>query len=96
MTPQLWAQSSPHTEGSMGSWCKNSNLKVNTSKIKEMVVYFWKEKSPVIPLQINGLTIKIVDSFKFLDTVISSGLDWEMNTNFILKKAQQRCTSSGS
>ena len=42
-----------------------------------MVVYFWKEKSPVIPLQINGLTIKIVDSFKFLDTVISSGLDWE-------------------
>ena len=64
--------------------------------MKEMVVYFWKEKSPIIPLQINGLTIKIVDSFKFLDTVISSGLDWEMNTNSILKKAQQRCASSGS
>ena len=44
---------------------------------------FRKEKSPAVPLQINGSQIEIVDSFKFLGTVISFGLDRETNTNSI-------------
>ena len=55
-----------------------------------MVANFRKEKTPVVQLQINGSPIEIVDSFKFLGTVISSGLDWETNINSILKKVQQR------
>ena len=31
----------------------------------------------------NGLPIEIVDSFKFLGTVIFCGLDWETNTNSV-------------
>ena len=44
---------------------------------------------PIVRLQINGLPTEIVHSFKFLGTVICSGLDWETNTNSILRKAQQ-------
>ena len=44
-----------------------------------MVIDLRKEKSPVVPLQINDSPIEIVNSFKFLCTVISSGLDWEAN-----------------
>ena len=73
------------------SWCRNNNLELNASKTKEMVVNFRKEKSPVVPLQINGSSLEIVDSLKFLGTVISaSGLDWETNTDSSLKKTQQR------
>ena len=53
-----------------------------------MVANFRKEKTPVVQLQINGSPIEIVDSFKFLGTVICSGMDWETNTNSILKKTQ--------
>ena len=41
-----------------------------------MVIDFRKEKS-LVPLQINDSPIEIADNFKFLCTVISSGLDWE-------------------
>ena len=73
------------------SWCRNNNHELNASKMKEMVVNFRKEKSPVVRLlQVNGSSLEIVDSFKFLGTVISSGLDWETYTNSTLKKTQQR------
>ena len=52
-----------------------------------MIIDFWKEKSPVVPLLIDGSPIEIVDSFNFLGTVISSGLDWEVNIDSILKEA---------
>ena len=47
------------------------------------------KRLPIVRLQINGLPTEIVHSFKFLGTVICSGMDWETNTNSILKKAQQ-------
>ena len=64
-------------------WCGNNNFELNASKTKEIVADFRKEKSPAVPLQINGSPIEIVNSFKFLGTVISFGLDRETNTNSI-------------
>ena len=55
-----------------------------------MVIDFRREKSIVAPLLINGSPIEIVDSFQFLGTTISSGLDWGVNINSIPMKAQQR------
>ena len=71
-------------------WCGRNNFELNTSKTKEMIIDFWREKSPFAPLLINGSLIEIVDGFKFLGSTISSGLDWEVNINSILKKVQQR------
>ena len=72
------------------SWCGRDNLELNTSKTKEMVIGFRREKSPVALLLINGSPVEIVDSLKFLGTTISLGLDWETNINSIPKKARQR------
>ena len=72
------------------SWCGRNNRELNTSRTKEIIIDFRRETSPVAPLLISGSLIEIVDSFKFLGTTISSGLDWEVNINSILKKAQQR------
>ena len=71
------------------SWCRNNNLELNTSKTKEMIIDFRKENSHVVPLLIDGSPIEIVDSFQFLGTIISSGLDWKVNVDSTLKKAQQ-------
>ena len=49
-----------------------------------MVIDFRKEKSLVVPLQINDSPIEIADNFKFLCTVISSGLDWEAKRGQLL------------
>ena len=77
----------------MVSWCGNNNLDLNTSKTKEMIIDFRKENSHVVPLLIDGSPIEIVDSFKFLGTIISSGLDWKVNVDSTLKKAQQEMYS---
>ena len=72
------------------SWSGNNNLDLNTSKAKEMIIDFRKETLSVVPLLIDGSSMEIVDTYKFLGTIISSGLDWEENINYILKKTQQR------
>ena len=45
---------------------------------------------PLVPLQIDGQTVEVVNSFKFLGTFISNDLKWETNTTFIIKKCHQR------
>ena len=72
------------------AWCENSNLELNTSKTKEMIVDFRKKKTPVDPLLINGAIIDSVDCFKFLGTTISNTLGWDANVDVTVKKAQQR------
>ena len=71
-------------------WCRENNLDLNVSKTKELVVDFRKVKSPVQPLLINNQAVEIVQSFKFLISVISDDLRWDHNTTAIRKKAQQR------
>ena len=69
------------------SWSGNNNLDLNTSKTKEMIIDFRKETLSVVPLLIDGSSMEIVDTYKFLGTIISSGLDWEVNIDSILKEA---------
>ena len=72
------------------SWCGNDNLELNTSKTKEIFIDIRNEILPVVPLLIDGSPTELVDCFKFLGTIISSGLDLEANINSTLKEAQRR------
>ena len=72
------------------SWCDDNSLELNTSKTKEMIVDFRRNPTPINPLVINGQNIEIVDTFKFLGSLISSNLTWDLNTDAITKRAQQR------
>ncbi|XP_070180551.1 uncharacterized protein [Littorina saxatilis] len=71
-------------------WCSDNNLELNVSKTKEMIVDFRKNKLALTPLEINGVSVEQVDSFRFLGTIISSDLTWDKNTEPIIKKCQQR------
>ncbi|MCJ8732086.1 hypothetical protein PDJAM_G00206930 [Pangasius djambal] len=75
----------------LAAWCADNNLLLNTSKTKELIVDFRKEKSvPLDPIHINGMAVERVSSFKFLGTHISENLSWSTNTSSLIKKAHQR------
>ncbi|MCI4389835.1 hypothetical protein PGIGA_G00103570 [Pangasianodon gigas] len=75
----------------LAAWCADNNLLLNTSKTKELIVDFRKEKSmPHDPIHINGMAVERVSSFKFLGTHISENLSWSTNTSSLIKKAHQR------
>ena len=75
---------------SIVNWSQDNNLILNVSKTKEMIIDFRRNKTPMIPLEINGSTVEQVSSFKFLGTHISDDLKWTVNSAEILKKAKQR------
>ena len=54
------------------------------------MIDFRQKPSSIVPLTINGQTVEIVNSFKFLGTVISNDLKWDSNTSIIIKKCHQR------
>ncbi|TKS65503.1 RNA-directed DNA polymerase from mobile element jockey [Collichthys lucidus] len=73
------------------TWCADNNLLLNTSKTKELIVDFRKERrSTHDPIHMNGMAVERVSSFKFLGTHISEDLSWTTNTSSLVKKAHQR------
>ena len=72
------------------NWCNENNLSLNVSKTKEMIIDFRRNKTPLLPLMINGESVEQVNIFKFLGTHVSNDLKWCTNTDEILKKARQR------
>ena len=71
-------------------WCSENDLELNVKKTKEIIVDFRRNPTEIVPLVINGSEVEIVQQFKFLGINISSDLKWEINTDQIVKKAQQR------
>ncbi|KAL2088346.1 hypothetical protein ACEWY4_015245 [Coilia grayii] len=56
----------------LATWCADNNLLLNTSKTKELIVDYRKEKGDThTPVHINGMAVERVSSFKFLGTHIS-------------------------
>ncbi|KAI4878406.1 hypothetical protein NFI96_029705, partial [Prochilodus magdalenae] len=56
----------------------------------EMVVDFRRTRRDHSPLHIDGSTVEIVKSTKFLGVHLAEDLTWSLNTSTITKKAQQR------
>ena len=63
---------------------------VFTTKTKELILDFRRNRAPPAPLYINGEGVERVQSFKFLGVHISADLSWSVNTSALVKKAQQR------
>ncbi|KAL0149225.1 hypothetical protein M9458_055459, partial [Cirrhinus mrigala] len=69
----------------------NNNLLLNTTKTKELIVDFRKERrGSHEPIHISGMAVEPVSSFKFLGTHISEDLSWTTKTSSLVKKAHQR------
>ncbi len=57
------------------NWCENSNLLLNISKTKEMVINFReKEQSVTHPTLINGEQIQLVTNYKYLGIMLDNKL----------------------
>lgn len=72
------------------SWCDNNGLDLNVSKTKELIVNFSKNQSKHAINLIHGMEVEIVESYKYLGTVFDSQLKFDINTEVIAKKGQQR------
>ncbi|KAI5619000.1 gastrula zinc finger protein XlCGF28.1-like [Silurus asotus] len=71
------------------AWCEANNLSLNVDKTKEMVVDFRRAQSDQSPLIIDGFSVEIVKSTKFLGVHLADNSTWSLNTSSITKKAQQ-------
>ncbi|KAI5108115.1 hypothetical protein C0J45_1709 [Silurus meridionalis] len=72
------------------AWCGANNLSLNVDKTKELVVDFRRTQSDHSPLNIDGSSVEIIKSTKFLGVYLADNLTWSFNTSSINKKAQQR------
>ena len=73
----------------ISEWCADNDLELNMKKTKEIIIDFRKKSTPIVPLQINGADVDIVDAFTFLGLEITDSLDWHQHTNSIISKAQR-------
>ncbi|KAF7644795.1 hypothetical protein LDENG_00215730, partial [Lucifuga dentata] len=56
-------------------WCGINHLHINTSKTKEMVIDFRKKSPPITPVNIQGLDMETVESYKYLGVHLNNKLD---------------------
>lgn len=72
-------------------WCELNHLQLNASKTKEMVIDFRRRKTPqTAPVNIQGLDIEMVETYRYLGVHLNNKLDWSHNTDVLYKKGQSR------
>lgn len=74
------------------AWCSANKLLLNTSKTKQMVMDWKRKKIDPAPLQIEGICLERVSSFRFLGVHVADDLRWHVNTaaQQVVSKVQQR------
>ena len=70
-------------------WCQNSNLSLNLSKTKEMIVDYRQRRAEYAPIHIDGAVVEWVESFKLLGVYITNKLSWSKHTKTVVKRARQ-------
>ncbi|KAJ8003978.1 hypothetical protein DPEC_G00154020 [Dallia pectoralis] len=71
-------------------WSEANHLLLNTSKTKELVVDFRRNKKPPTPITIQGNEVEVVEVYKYLGVHINDKLGWADNTEALYKKGQCR------
>ena len=71
-------------------WCEDHYLLLNVKKTKEIIIDFRKKKTPLAPLMIKNENVEIVNSYKYLGTLIDDQLDWNANATETLKNVNRR------
>ena len=67
------------------------NIRLNEKKCKDIIINFLKYQPTVItPIQLNGIVIDRVPSYKLSGVIISNDLSWNENCDSIHKKATKQ------
>ena len=64
-------------------WCRNNHIQLNTTKTKEMVVDFRRSQPPLLPVSIKGVSVEVVNTYKYLGVHMDNKLDWSANVDAI-------------
>ncbi|KAF7662509.1 hypothetical protein LDENG_00234150 [Lucifuga dentata] len=72
------------------TWCRHNNLELNALKTVEMTVDYRKNPAPPTPITLCDAPVNTVEHFRFLGTIITGDLKWELTISSHLRKAQQR------
>ncbi|TWW56114.1 hypothetical protein D4764_08G0001010 [Takifugu flavidus] len=72
------------------AWCHNNSLQLNTSKTKELVIDFGRDRPRPRPVQIGTEEVEGVQTYKYLGLWLDNRLDWTSNTRQLYKKTQSR------
>ncbi|TWW81840.1 hypothetical protein D4764_01G0016550 [Takifugu flavidus] len=68
----------------------NNSLQLNTSKTKELVIDFGRDRPRPRPVQIGTEEVEGVQVYKYLGLWLDNRLDWTSNTRQLYKKTQSR------
>ena len=71
-------------------WCQENNLALNVDKTKEIIFDYRRPPKVHSPIQIGGATVERVKELKFVGVHITEDLTWAVQTERVVKKAQQR------
>ena len=69
---------------------ENEQMELNAKKCNEMIVDFRKNKTVIPPVCIGEQPMARVKTFKLLGFWMNDNLNWETNTEYIIKKATKR------
>ena len=71
-------------------WATYNNMSLNTSKTKELLVYFGRQELDIPRITINGDVIERVSCAKLLGCHVMSNLSWEDHIANLVSKASRR------
>ena len=72
------------------AWSLSSQLQLNTSKTKELVVDYRRSGPLLQPVNIDGVDVEMVETYKYLGLQLDDKLDWSACTEALYKKGQSR------
>ena len=72
------------------TWCTENNMKINTSKTKEMLIYFGKKDTSFPPIEMNDEKLERVSNTKLLGVILNNKLTWGDHVDYICSKVTKR------
>ena len=72
------------------TWSHANSLQLNTSKTKELVIDFGKSRPRPQAVDINGVEVETVGSYKYLGVWLDKKLDSAINTDHLYKKGPSK------
>ena len=78
------------SQSTVNNITENEKVELNAKKCNEMIVDFRKSKTVIHSVCIGQQPIARVKTFKLLGLWMNDNLNWETNTEYIIKKATKR------
>ena len=72
------------------NWSVDNKLQLNPEKCKELRIDFKRDKQDLDAINIDNVSLEVVDHAKILGLIISDSLQWNHHVNHIIKRANKR------